>query len=166
MMANLVQWHAVIVICNCRSSAISYYVCNLTQNFVSMFDVLLYCWHYFESAFIFLLTLAYILIILQCHRYIEPNPGPRKLKAQSFSVCHWNLNSLPAHSFLKLTQLKAYNSVYKYGFICLSETYVNTSIPDHLIDIEGYKLTHVDHLDNIKKRGVCIYYKQSLPVSL
>ena len=118
---------AVIVICNCRSSAISYYVYNLPKNFISMFDVLLYCWHYFESTFIFLLTFAYILIILQCHRYIEPNPGPRKLKTHSFSVCHWNLNSLPAHNFLNLTQLEAYNSVYKYGFICLSETYLDTS---------------------------------------
>ena len=33
-------------------------------------------WHYFESAFIFLLTLIYILIILICHGDIEPNPEP------------------------------------------------------------------------------------------
>ena len=48
-------------------------------------------------------------IILQCHRDIEPNPGPRKLKTNNFSVCLGNLNSLSAHVFSKLTQLKAYN---------------------------------------------------------
>ena len=93
-----------------------------------MFDVLLYCWHYFESAFIFLLTLVCIFIILQCHGDIESNPGPRKLKTNLYSVCHWNLNSLPAHNISKLAQLKTYISVYKYDFICLSETYLSTSI--------------------------------------
>ena len=64
----------------------------------------------------------------------EPNPGPRKLKTNSFSVCPWNLNSLPAYNYSKLTQLKVYNSIDKYNFICLSETYPSTSIPDNLID--------------------------------
>ena len=49
-------------------------------------------------------------ILLQCHGDIKNNPGPRKLKKKkkkkSLSVCHWNLNSLPAHNFSKLTQLK------------------------------------------------------------
>ena len=124
MTVNLVQWRAVIGIFNCQSSAISYRGCNLTENFVSMFKVLLYFWHYFESAFIFLLTLVYLCII-----------GPRKLKTNSFSVCHWNLSSSPAHNFSKLTQLKAYNSIYKYDFICLSQTYLSTSILDNLIDV-------------------------------
>ena len=67
MTVNLVQWHAVISIFNCRSSAMSCNVCNLTKNFVSMFEVLLLCWPYFESAFIYLLTLVYMFITLQCH---------------------------------------------------------------------------------------------------
>ena len=61
---SLVQWRAVIGIYNCWSSAIPYHVCNLTEYFVSMLKVLLYCWHYFEIAFIYLLTLVHILIIL------------------------------------------------------------------------------------------------------
>ena len=163
MTVNLAQWRAIIGIFNCRSSATCCHVCNLTQNFVSLFEVLLYCWHYFESAFIILSALVYILIILRCHGDIELNPGPRKLK-NTFSVCHWNLNSLSAHNFSKLTQLKAYISVYKYDFICLSETYLDTKIPDNLIDIEGYKLIRADHPNNVKRGGVCIYYKESLPV--
>ena len=91
------------------------------------------------------------------------NPGPRKLK-NSFSVCHWNLNSLSAHNFSKLTQLKAYISVYKYDFLCLLETYLDTTIPDNLIGIEGYKFIRADHQNNVKRGGVCIYHKESLPV--
>ena len=163
MTVNLAQWRAVIGIFNCRSSTKRCHISNLNQNFVSMFEVLFYCWPFFESTFIFLSSLLYILIILQCHGDIEPNPGPRKLK-NSFSVCHWNLNSLSAHNFFKLTQLKAYISVYKYDFLCLSETYLDTSIPDNLINIEGYKLIRADHPNNVKRGGVCIYYKESLPV--
>ena len=108
--------------------------------------------------------LVYMFIILQCHGDIEPNLGPSKLKTNNFSVYHWNLNSLIVHSFSKFNHLKAYNSIYKYDFICLSETYLDSSIPDNLIDIEGYKLIQADHPDNIKRGGVSIYYKESLPV--
>ena len=95
---------------------------------------------------------------------IELKPGPRRLKSNRLSVCHWNLNSLSAHNFSKLTQLKAYNSIYKYDFICLSETYLDSTAPDIEIEIDGYKLVRGDHPDNIKRGGVYIYYKESLPV--
>ena len=103
-------------------------------------------------------------IVLQCHGDSELNPGPWKPKTNKFLVCHWNLNSLSAHCFSKLTQLKAYFLIYKYDFICLSEIYLNSSIPVNFIDIEGYKLIFADHPDNIKRGGVCIYYKGSLTV--
>ena len=74
------------------------------------------------------------------------------------------MNSLPAHNFSKLAQLKAYNSIYKYDFICLLETYLSTSSPDNLIDIDGYKLILADCPDNIKRNGFCIYCKQLFPV--
>ena len=91
---------------------------------------------------------------------LNETKGQENLKTNSFSICDWNLNSLSAHNFSKLTQIKAYNSIYKYDFICLSETYLDTSIPDNLIDIEGYKLIRADHPDNIKRGGVYIYYKE------
>ena len=30
--------------------------------------------------------------------------------------------------------------------------------------MEGYNVVYADHPDNIKRGGVCIYYKESLPV--
>ena len=151
MTVSLFQWRAVIRIFNCHSSTMSYRVCNLIKNFVSCFEILLFCWHYFESAFIILLTLIYIYnSFLQCHGDIELNPGPKKLKINSFSICHWNLNSSAAHNFSKLTQLIAYNSFYKHDFICLSEPCLDSSIPDDLIDTEGYKLIRANHPGDIK----------------
>ena len=66
--------------------------------------------------------------------------------------------------FLKLSQLKVYISTYKHDFIYLLETYLYSSTRSNIIDIEGYKLVCSDHPDNIKRGGVCIYYKESLPV--
>ena len=164
MTVSLAQYRAVIGIFNCRNAVISCHVSNLNKNLISLFEVLLSCWQYFESAFLFLLTLVYMFIILPCHEDVEPNPGPRKQKPNYLSVCPWNLNSLTAHNFSKLAQLQAYNSIYKYELICLSETYLDSSTPDNLFEIEGYKVIRVDHPDNIKRGGVCIYYKESLPV--
>ena len=52
----------------------------------------------------------------------------------------------------------------KHGFICLSETYLDSSTPDVLLEIDGYNLVRADHPNNIKRAGVCIYSKESLPV--
>ena len=54
--------------------------------------------------------------------------------------------------------------MYKHDFICLSETYLDSPIPDSLLEIDGYNLVGVDHPNNIKRSGVCIYYKESLAV--
>ena len=127
---------------------------------------MLFCYHPFESAYILLLTFSYIFYVLHFHGNIELNSGPIKLKQNTFSICDWNLNSINAHNFWKLLQLRAYISTYKHDFICLSETYLDSSIPDNLIDIKGYNLVCADHPDIIKTGGVCIYYKDSLPVRI
>ena len=33
---------------------------------------------------------------------IEMNPGPKPNPCHSFSICHWNLNSLTARNYLKV----------------------------------------------------------------
>ena len=110
MTFSLVQWRALIGIFNLRISGTSTnnrYRYNLIRKFVSMFEHLLLFYHYLEGVYITIITLLYIYVLLLCHGDIEPNPGPKKLKKNSLSVCHWNLNSLSAHNFSKLTQLKA-----------------------------------------------------------
>ena len=54
--------------------------------------------------------------------------------------------------------------MYKHNFICLSETYLDSSTPDGLLEIDRYNLVRADHPDNVKRGGVCIYYKEPLPV--
>ena len=103
-MVSLLQWRAVIGIFNCRMPVVTTNCeCKVSENFTTMFEILLLCYYYLESAYMSFLTLLYMFILLQCHGDIEKNPCPRKLKKISLSVCHWNLNSLAAHNFSKFT---------------------------------------------------------------
>ena len=129
-----------------------------------MFENLPLFYHYLEGVYTTVINLLYIFVHLLCHGDIKPNPGSQKLKKNFLYVCHWNLNILCAHNFSKLTQLKAYISMYKRDFICLSETYLHSSTPDRLLEIDGYILVCADHPKNIKRGEICIYYKESLPV--
>ena len=79
--------------------------------------------------------------------------------ALSFSICHWNLNSVSAHNSIKLSPLRAYVSANKFDVICISETYLNsdTFTVDENLKIVGYTLIRADHASNTKQGGVCIY---------
>ena len=61
-----------------------------------------------------------------------------------------------------------YNSVHKFGIICLAETiqtlYLMTAISN--LEIPGYNLVRSDHPSNNKRGGACIYYKSYLPLRM
>ena len=78
---------------------------------------------------------------------IETNPGPTPSSGQCFSICHWNLNSITAHNFAKLSLLTVYNLVHSFDIICLSETYLNSKAPpnDTRQELPGYNLFRSDH---------------------
>ena len=52
---------------------------------------------------------------------IETNPGLRKSSPIKF--CHWNLNGLAAHDFIKVTLIEAFISTNNFDILCLSETF-------------------------------------------
>ena len=108
----------------------------------------------------------HILLLQQGDR--ETNPGSQNEKKKNFSCCHWNLKSLVAHNLFKLFQLEAYNSVYKHDFICISETFFDSSIQegDKNIQLDGYNLPRADHPSKSKRGGVCIFYKETLGVCI
>ena len=83
-------------------------------------------------------------------------------------MCHWNLNSLTAHDYLKVSLLRAYVAIKKFDVVCLSETYLDSSnlSNDDNFNLPGYNVVRADHLSNTKKGGVCIYLKKSLPLKV
>ena len=111
-----------------------------------------------------LLWLCSCLIILSGD--VEVNPGPKNSVKEYLSICHWNLNSTLVHDYSKLFFLKAHMPVHKFDIICLSETYLHSSVPlDHdKLVIFGNNFIPSDNPSNIKRGGVCFYYKNFLPL--
>ena len=99
-------------------------------------------------------------IVLKISGDIEENSGPKpRSNHESFSICHWNLNSISARNYIKLSFLKASIFTHKFDVICISEAYLDSDITDDddNLKIEGYNLIRPDHPSNTKRGGVCIY---------
>ena len=94
---------------------------------------------------------------------IEANPGP---KYSSLTFCHWNLNSLTAHDSIKIFLLQAYITQHNYDIICLLATFLISSIETNndRILIDEYNLIIEDHPSDFKRGGVCVYYKEHIPL--
>ena len=104
--------------------------------------------------------LCSILIILSGD--IEENPGPKPSSCDKFFICHWNLNSISAHNFIKISLLRAYISTHNFDILCSSETCLDSIISSNgnNLTIPGYDLYRADHPSNGGRRGGgCIYYK-------
>ena len=93
---------------------------------------------------------------------IDLNPGLLKNPDSYFSCCHWNVNSLATDNYSKVLARKAYNSTYKYDFIRISETFLDSSFEsdDKDLMLDGYNLIRSDQPSNTKRDGVCIYFKE------
>ena len=89
---------------------------------------------------------------------VQKYPGPKSYSAQYLIICHWNLNSIVAHNFTKITHLKAYLLVHKMDIVCISETFLDSSISidDDNLQICGYSSVRADHPSNTKRGGVLL----------
>ena len=109
-----------------------------------------------EVSYFFIFCVLVVLIICSD---IELNLGPKKDKScDNFSLCYWNLNINAAHDFSKLSLLEAYNTHYMYDIICISETYLDSSVPydDPRLNLSVYKFVKADNLSNSERGGVGI----------
>ena len=90
------------------------------------------------------------------------------LKPTLVSFYHWNINSFSGHNYAQVPLLQAFNTLHKFDLICLSETYLDSSISteEKFLMIDGYKLLHADHPSYTKRDGVIIYHKESISVKV
>ena len=104
------------------------------------------------------------------HGDIEINPGTKKKQPKYFSFCHWNVNSLLAHD--KISLLTAYNTIHQYDVICVSETFLNSSVLLHNCNLSiqgyslGYSLIRADHPDDVKMGSTCLYFTEELTLKV
>ena len=63
---------------------------------------------------------------------IELNAGPTdRDSCYNFSIFHWNSNSITGHNFAKLNPLHACYAIHKLDIICLSESFLDLSVPSN-----------------------------------
>ena len=117
----------------------------------------------------YMFTITYLInnfkhLLLLLSRDIETNPDPKR--SSNIKFCHWNLNGLTAHYFIRVPLVEAFITSNNFELVFLSKTFLGSTIPndDANIQINGYSLLRTDHLNNIKRGRVCIYFKQSLPL--
>ena len=109
-----------------------------------------------------------ILLILFVCGDVELNPGPKSRNScYNFSTCQWNLNSITAHNFGNVNLLQAYNAIHDFDMICLSKSYLDSTVfsDNDNLNIGDYKLVRASHPGNMQRGSVCVYFKESLPVS-
>ena len=100
---------------------------------------------------------AFAFTILLCGD-IEANPGPETL-----DFCCWNLNSIAAHDFLKISLIEAYNSVCNYDLIGIVETYIDRTVDEDRLALDGYTFHKENHPQDVKRGGVGTLRKRFSP---
>ena len=151
------------ILVNFSENVLVYFILIANMTFLTLLDPFsscntIYLWNFMTHLFYFRLLTSFLAkfsgnsdLLMLCGD-IESNPGPRPNSGQSFSICHWNLNSIAGHNFSKISLLKVYNAIHTYDIICLSETYLNhnTLSDNYNLKIPRYELIGVDHPSNQK----------------
>ena len=140
---------------------------NIKGSFLNKFSIKCCTCPHVLMFFCSLLSFISVILLLLTGG-IETNPDPDPDYLNSFSFCQWNLNNMAAHNFIKMPLLQAYIAMNRFDIIRLSETYLDNSYytDDDQLTFPGYNLIRADNPNNIKRGGVCIYYRGSLPVKV
>ena len=111
---------------------------------------------------------VYVCMLLLMCGDVHPNPGPPEMNTnQLLSICHMNVNSL----YVRTDQNPSYKIDEIYStycvdkncdIICISETWLNDTIPNCNIELPGYNIYRRDRADGYG--GVMVYVSNSLIV--
>ena len=99
-----------------------------------------------------------ILRIILLSGDVETNPGP-----ESLDFCSWNLNSITTYDFLRVSLIEAYNSVCNYDLIGMVEIHIDSTVDEDRLSLDGYTIHKANHPLNVKRGGVGLYVRDSLP---
>ena len=102
---------------------------------------------------------------------VEKNPDPVPKVGNYFNFCSWNLSSISAHDFSRLSLLEAFNIIHKFDAIAICETRLHSTIdlPANAVDddkvaLSRYEFIKKNHPDDVKRGGVGLFYKDALPL--
>lgn len=82
------------------------------------------------------------------------------LSDNKLNLCHINVQSLCARRLSKFEELKSTFSNSKLDIVCMTESWLGSSISDSMIAIDGYNIVRNDR--NRHGGGICVYFKKGL----
>ena len=147
----LLVLNSPLLICELMSSAETHL--HQTLIYTVRDNHVLFCLYFLDIYCVNMISNLVELLLLMCAD-VHPHDGPR---IKSFSFCHWNLDLIMVENKVKIPLIEAISSVH-------SDT--NDTIPNNEIEIKGYSsdIFRSDHPTNRKRGGVCLYYKNTLPI--
>ena len=101
----------------------------------------------------------YKMLIILTHGDVHTNPGP-----SMFKLAHWNLNSIVAHEFSRVSILEAFMNQENLNLLAITESALKNDIPDKNIEIDGFSHIRNDLPTGDRCGGTLLYYKNDLPV--
>ena len=115
--------------------------CLFLTNFISNDKQTNKYWNSIQKLWFSVLVLFYLtsVHVILMSGDIHTNPGPTNFNNEFFMFCHWNLNSIPAHNYIRISQLEAYTAQHNLDVIALTES----------------ALRPTDQCDKIKIPGLC-----------
>ena len=88
-----------------------------------------------------------------------------------FSFCSWNLNSISAYDFSRVSLLKAFNNFHKFDAIAVRETHLDIAfhLPANAVNADkvalpSYDFVKKNHPDDVKRGSAGLYCKNTLPL--
>ena len=107
-----------------------------------------------------------VLKILLIIAGIEVNPGPVLSKKTKLSFAVWNLDSIPARDFARIPLIETFQATYDFDLFGVCESLLDKGITNDDIFINDFspETLRVDKPESIRKGGVCLYYKENLPI--
>ena len=119
------------ILVNFTKNVLVYIILLVNLVFLTLLDQfsscnIIYLWNFMTHLFYYRILTSFLenflgkFDLLMLSGDIKSNPGPRPSSGQSFSICHWNLDSIVAHCFSKISLLRAYNSVHNVSLRILS----------------------------------------------
>ena len=97
---------------------------------------------------------------------MHTNPGPVKLTKTKLSFAVWNLDGIPARDYARIPLIESFQATYDFDIFGGCESLLNKDIHNDDVNISDFsaELFRADKPENSRCGGVCLYYKENLPI--
>ena len=108
LITHLIQTVIILIVLTVR-----YVISLISAQHIRFLSRSLFYSFYFINVVSYIHHMWLYSLSIKCSGDIEENPGLKPNYCEYLFICHWNLNSISAHNFMKLSLLRAYISIKK-----------------------------------------------------